>query len=168
MGVGCFYRMARVGLWIGLVHHLGTLDVPPIMGLRLIKPMLMNRWYEAVYPDTGSVFVRYVEYAGCLRHGWWIEGLDNVDYKSYERDRSVFVYTDEPVTVKIGPMKLRYHRQDYLFKWKKDALTKYRLRHGLLYKIYKGRVVAQRKMEAKPSGEWHGLLAILRAIERLG
>lgn len=35
--------MARVGLWIGLVHRLGTLDVSPIMNLRYIKPVMMNR-----------------------------------------------------------------------------------------------------------------------------
>lgn len=161
--------MARVGLWNELVNHLGTIDVVPIMGLRLVKPMLMNRWYVVVYPDTGSAFVRYAEYAGCLRHGWWIEGLNGfLDYKSYERDRSVFVYTDDPAVVKIGAMKLRHYRQDYLFKWKKDALTKYKIRQCFLCKIYKGRVVAQWRVEVNPLSEWHGLLVILKEIEKLG
>ncbi len=46
--------MVRVGLWIGLVHYLVTLNTEPILSLRLVKPIVVHRYSKF---DVNTVVV---------------------------------------------------------------------------------------------------------------
>lgn len=112
--------MARVGLWTELTHHLGTLNVVPIIGLRLVKPISMNRHSKLQDCD-------YEEYWGGSRHGKHIIGF--IDFKVYNLGKRLCVYSNCKVSMmKTSGFKLTIDldRWESRLKWRKDLITYYR------------------------------------------
>lgn len=123
MNVGDFYRMARVGLWKELEHNLGTIDVVPIMGLRFVKPISMNR--HSKLEDCV-----YEEYWGGVPHGKHIvTEIGFIDFKVYNLSKRLCVYSNCGVwMMKTSGFKLTIDldRWESRLKWRKDLITYYR------------------------------------------
>lgn len=129
------YRMARVGLWVELVHHLGTFNVAPIMNLGLVKPIAMNRsigiFRHAEYT------ISHIHYWGWLHHGWYIyRDYDTklYDVAFYDRGRERLWYANDSIDADDASMFTRNGVTH--FRWVKDLCTTY-LGTGEPMKVYR-------------------------------
>lgn len=113
--------MARIGLWNELVHRLGTLNVVPIMELRLVKPIAMNRYSRL---NNGL----YTEYWGYIRHGWNIDISPSrrFEVKVYDRDKRQYVYGNYADS-RMKTLGFKLNGYEGRFKWKKSPGIRY---HG--------------------------------------
>lgn len=116
--------MARVGLWKELEHHLGTIDVVPIMGLRWVRPIAMNRYSE--FMSDG-----YIERWGCVKHGRDIEinsRFRRISFKVYNLGKRLCIYsTYEPVMKTLGFSITFGGDGGARLKWKRDLATAYEM-----------------------------------------
>lgn len=110
--------MARVGLWAELVHHLGTLDVPPIPSLRFIRPIAINRYHNLdIY--------RYTEYWDGVRHGKRVEipSSRSICFEIYNLGEQLCIYGYRIMQTSGFQLILSIHGS--ILKWKKDLVTNY-------------------------------------------
>lgn len=114
-------QMARVGLWSDLVHHLGTLNTPPILSLRFVKPIVVHRYSKF---DRHS----YGEYWGCVHHGRHIEVSLNkrVSFKVYNLGKRPCLYHNHGEGVmKTSGFCLVLDVEEGRLKWKNFRIIYY-------------------------------------------
>ena len=114
--------MARVGLWKELEHNLGTIDVVPIMGLRFIKPISMNR--HSKLEDCV-----YEEYWGGVPHGKHIvTEIGFIDFKVYNLSKRQIIYSNYVVSMmktSVFKLTIGFDRNKNSLKRREDLITYY-------------------------------------------